>query len=419
MPAYEKSRRLVVFTTLLAALSTGCMSPPAAPPHPPVIVTTAVPSHLSPPPNTAEGYPQLGGGEPGSLIAATEFDTVDPNIRSTGATAWRVRYVSTSAIGDRPVEVTGLVVVPGGQAPDAGWQVVAFNHPNTGISPNCGPSLYEDLHGQWGPISLLLIYGFAVVMTDYEGLGGNGPPAFLNSAALGRNVIDGVRAARHLRPDIGSRWATFGDSLGGLAAWAANEQATTYGTDLDLVGAAAWAPLVNVSELPSKARDGTLTRDQLSVYFQAIMAMKATTHPEIDLQRYIHGAMYDQRDLLLICNSTDAAEAMKRADPADLVPVDDAAEQQMTQLLTDIAVPQQPTAAPMLVIYTTADPLVEQAWVETAINRACAMGDTIEWMLRPGLDDDEADALRTMPWVRDRFDNQAPSNQCPGAPVRS
>lgn len=397
------------------------MSVPQPLPHAPVVVTTALPPPPPSPPSVAEGFPELGGTDPGSLVSATPFDTIDPNITATGASAWRIRYMSTSAVGGVPAEVTGVVLVPGGPAPYDGWHVVAYNHSNTGIQQGCAPSGYDDLANQWGPVTSLLQYGVAVVMTDYEGLGGTGRFAFLDSAALGRNVIDGVRAARHLRPDIGSRWTTFGNSLGGLAAWAANEQAGTYGAGIELVGAVARFPWVNLSALPAKARTGEQTLDQLAVHFQAIMALKATTRPDLDLPRFIHGATYDRRDQLLTCKpapSPEASEVTATIDPADLAGVDDAAQTEMTDLLRGMAVPAQPMAAPMLVMYAAEDPVVEQEWVEDAIRTACGMGDTIEWNLIPGSAEQDMDATASLPWMRARFDNKAPVNLCPPIPVR-
>lgn len=407
---------LIVVTTI----ATGCLAPPPAPPYAQVTVTTTRPAHPPPIPSAAEGYPQLGGNEPGSLLSVSAFDTIDPRITVTGAKAYRLKHMSTSAVANAPVEVTALLVVPGGTAPDGGWPVIAFNHGNTGIAQDCAPSLYEDLLNQWSPAAVWLLHGYAVVMADYEGLSGIGRHAFLNAAALGRNVIDAVRAARHVRPDIGSRWGAFGGSLGGLATWAANEQASTYGTELDLVGAAAWVPVANVTELPIKARNRTLTRDQLHVYFAVVMALQATTHPEIDLTDYIHGAFYENRDLLMVCNGPrvlDAVKFLQNADPSDLVPVDDNAVARLTQWLAEIGLPQQRTAAPMLVIYGTDDTLVDQAWIETAIDKACAMGDTIEWEVRPGEGHGDIDAGRAFLWLRARFDNPLPVNKCPTGPI--
>jgi Secretory lipase len=394
----------------------GCMSPAPDPPHKPIAVTTELPTHPPPPPPKQAGYPQLGGTEPGSLVEMTPFNLIDPRVAiSSGASAWRIRYMSESAVNDEPVEVTGVVLIPGGEPPTEGWDVIAYNHGNTGVNRDCGPSLYDDMLNQWQPISVLLMHGFAVVATDYEGLGGFGSHAFLNAAALGRNVIDGVRAVQHMRPDISKRWAAFGGSLGGLATWAANEQATTYGKDLDLVGAAAWVPVADTSGLPAKAMAGTLTHDQLHLYFLAIMGLQRTTHPDMDLQRFLHGSMYENRDLLMVCTGPEvqkALEVLRAADPADVKPVDQAAADEMTAWLKDLGVPQQPTAAPMLVVYGSEDRLVDQSWIERAITRGCSMGDTIQWVLRPGEGHGDIDASMAFPWVRERFDNQRPINRC-------
>ena len=415
----KRAHWLVVKICALSAAAglvmTGCMSPPPEMQHNEVVVTTTFPDHPGPQAAPGAVYPQLGGTEPGSLLSMTPFDLIDPRITVTGATAWRIRYVSTSA-KDEPVEVTGVAFLPTGKPPEGGWQVVAFNHGNTGIDSDCGPSLYDDLLNQWIPISVLLLHGFAVVASDYEGLGGEGVHPFLNATVMGRNVIDAVRAARHLNPDVGNRWAAFGGSLGGLATWAANEEAATpYGDGLELVGAAAWVPVVNVSGLPAKAQAGTLTHDQLHMYFLAIMGLKRSTHPDIDLNLYIHGSLYENRDVLLVCNGPGvqkALEVLNSADPDDLKPSTPAAEEQMKQWLAELAVPKRKAAAPMLVIYGSDDRLVDQPWIETALQQSCAMGSTIEWILRPGEAHGDIDASMAFPWVRSRFDNQTPINKC-------
>ena len=396
------------------------MSPTPNIPHADIPVTTTFPERPAPLPNTSPGFPQLGGTTPGSLIQMKLFDLIDPRITMSGATAWRIRYMSTSAVDMAPVEVSGLVFVPAGDPPDKGWNVIAYDHGNTGIDTDCGPSLYADMLSTWPPVSVLLLNHYVVVVSDYEGLSGSGRHAFLNGPALGRNVIDAVRAATHMRPDISNRWGAFGGSLGGLATWAANEQAPTYGKGLDLVGAATWVPMVDVSELPRKAREGRLTHDQLHLYVLTIMGLKRTTQPDMDVSRFMHGSLYDNRDLLLVCNgprTRDALDVLAKADPADLIPVDAAAERDMTRWLSDMAVPKQRSAAPLLVIYGSSDQLVDQAWVERALAAGCGMGDTIEWVLRPGQGHSDIDAAMAFPWLIARFDGQKPINKCELAPV--
>ncbi len=91
----------------------------------------------------------------------------------------------------------------------------------------------------------------------------------------------------------------------------------------------------------------------------------------------------------------------------------------MAGWLKSIAVPQQPAAAPMLVVYGSEDQLVNQAWIERAIKHGCEMGDTIQWLLRVGEGHGDIDASMALPWIRERFDNQQPINRCVTDPFRS
>ena len=66
-----------------------------------------------------------------------------------------------------------------------------------------------------------------------------------------------------------------------------------------------------------------------------------------------------------------------------------------------------PAAAPMLITPGPADGLVPPEQTAAAIERACAMGDVIDYV-QP----DEADALG---WITDRFNGTPAPNNCAGA----
>ena len=57
--------------------------------------------------------------------------------------------------------------------------------------------------------------GYAVVASDYAGLGISGFHPFLQGVPTGRNALDILRAARALEPNIGTRYAAMGHSQGG------------------------------------------------------------------------------------------------------------------------------------------------------------------------------------------------------------
>jgi hypothetical protein len=57
-----------------------------------------------------------------------------------GATTYRVLYRS-SGLDDKPILVSGVVIVPQGDPPPGGRPIVAWAHPTSGIVPRCTPSL--------------------------------------------------------------------------------------------------------------------------------------------------------------------------------------------------------------------------------------------------------------------------------------
>ena len=103
------------------------------------------------------------------------------------------------------------------KAPSGGWPVIAWAHGVTGVARSCAPSLRRNLgHGPF--LSMYVNLGYAVVATDYTGLGTNFRNAFLDAPSNATDVIASIPAARQALPQIGSRWIVMGVAEGGLAA---------------------------------------------------------------------------------------------------------------------------------------------------------------------------------------------------------
>jgi alpha-beta hydrolase superfamily lysophospholipase len=159
-----------------------------------------------------------------------------------GATAYRIHYRSTDKDG-RPIVVSGAVVVPAGPAPASGRPVVVWAHGASGIAENCGLSDKPGLFGQIAGLNGLLAAGYVVAAPDYQGLGNTGPHPFLVGTASAHTVLDSVRAARALPgAKASSRYALWGESLGGFSVLWAGKLAARYAPELTLVGVAAAAP---------------------------------------------------------------------------------------------------------------------------------------------------------------------------------
>jgi hypothetical protein len=135
-----------------------------------------------------------------------------------------VKYRSVGVDG-KAINVSGVVSLPKGKPPKNGWPVITYDHGTTGIADQCAPSrdsLSNPAHVYnsyaYPLLNRWLKAGYAVVRTDYQGLGTAGAHQYLVGVAEGRSTLDIVRAARKLDKRVGNRFAIAGHSQGGHAA---------------------------------------------------------------------------------------------------------------------------------------------------------------------------------------------------------
>ncbi|WP_424464246.1 alpha/beta fold hydrolase [Pseudoclavibacter helvolus] len=189
--------------------------------------------------------------EPGTLVRSEQLLGTP-----IGSQAWRIMYSSTDLNGT-PVLVTGVVVVPDGEAPAGGRTVLAWGHPTTGTDPSCAPSrAFDPFIGIEG-LRLMLDRGYTVVATDYLGMGietADGKQAEQNSYLVGdttaRSVLDAVRAAQQLEAaQAGNNVVLWGHSQGGQAVLFAAQEAPSYAPELEIAAVAAAAPAADLTKL--------------------------------------------------------------------------------------------------------------------------------------------------------------------------
>ena len=108
--------------------------------------------------------------------------------------AVRILYTSTDGIsGKAPVAVSGAVYFPKGSSPATGWPVIAWAHGTVGIADVCAPSWTPHLQRDTDYLNAWLAQGYAIVATDYQGLGTPGPHPYHVSKAEGWSVLDSIR----------------------------------------------------------------------------------------------------------------------------------------------------------------------------------------------------------------------------------
>jgi acetyl esterase/lipase len=180
-------------------------------------------------------------GRHGSLIWARRQS--GPDALNRGA---RLLLYRSTGVDGGPNAVSASLTLPKGRPPNGGWPVISYAHGTTGSADACAPSRGYDF-GRITSYAYPLLRrwlkaGYAVVRTDYDGLGTPGVHGYLIGATEGRSVLDAVRAARTLEPRLSRRFAIAGHSQGGHAALFAASLARSRVPELRLRGTVAFAP---------------------------------------------------------------------------------------------------------------------------------------------------------------------------------
>lgn len=213
-------------------------------------------------------------GVPGTIVKA------DPLLGVPfAARGWRIMYTSTDVHGETVLS-TGVLVVPLGLPPAGGRTVVSWGHPTTGSAPDCAPSYGFDPYLPIEGMRPLLDRGYAVVATDYTGMGVDGPDSYLIGATEGNNVLDGVRAAREVLAGGASEHVIlWGHSQGGQAVLFAAQQAAEYAPELDIRAVAVAAPAADLTALMGSHLDDIQGVTIGSYAFQAFADVYGDTVP--------------------------------------------------------------------------------------------------------------------------------------------
>ena len=328
---------------------------------------------------------------------------------------------------DGPVAVTGSISLPKGKAPEGGWPVIVWTHGTTGLAAVCGPSrdtANGPEHGYVAVIAALLdqavAAGYAVVATDYQGLGMEGVHPFLQGVPNAKNALDLLRAARRIEPEIGSRFAVMGHSQGGQADLFTAALAADYLPGLTLVGNVAMAPGSQIAARVEKVRRSGKVELSLP-YVTYAMISYSGTDPAIDLSRiFMPTALAAIPELYVDCMthalttgfwSTAIASEQFRPD-ADLAPFLEAGAKNEPGRL-DIPVPT-------LIFQGTADVTVFPQATDLLARQLCERGTRLDYRTLPGADHEGSmtdGAAGALDWLADRFAGKPAASNCDRLPA--
>ncbi len=356
--------------------------------------------------------PSLAASKPGALLRQAPFGGYAV---PKGATAVRILYHSLSADG-ADVATSGVVLIPAGQPPAGGWPVIAWAHGTSGVARMCAPSLEKDLeYGEEGLMPMVRA-GFAVVATDYHGLGTEGPHEYVNKTAQARDVIYSIPAARAAVASIGHRWVVVGHSQGGLAAWSVAEmQATLHDPDylgaISVSGAADPRAILQAMGEPGDSAAFYLVYMAYAIHVRAPEFKPSDMLLGQALQRYTNvttkGCWYYAYASFLDAHGGPILKAgWDRTAGAQ-------------KFLAANELGTTAVGGPLLVLTGEADETVPLALVKATVRRACSRSIALAFHSYPGLDHDptmEKSTPDQLAWVRDRFAGKPFTSNCASLP---
>ena len=209
-------------------------------------VAASIAAHAArvPPPNPEQGDGGVSAfytwadeipGRPGQMLRS---EPLEPALGlAMAGEQRRILYTSTDGIdGKTPVVVSGAWFTPKGDAPAGGWPLVAWAHGTTGIADVCAPSWNKRSERDADYLNAWLRQGYAIVATDYQGLGTPGPHPYLAVRPEAYSVLDSVRAVLGGFPHVANKVVVIGQSQGGGAAFATMGIAPAYAPDLHIQG---------------------------------------------------------------------------------------------------------------------------------------------------------------------------------------
>ncbi len=215
-------------------------------------------------------------------------------IPGTTSRAYRLTYRTVDSWGE-PATSTGTVFIPKGSPPRGGWPVVSWAHGISGLADACAPSRVGPVlkKRDWTYLATWMKQGYAVVASDYVGLGTPGLMPYLDGKATAHSVVDMVKAGRGFtatlpaRQHLARRWVTIGQSQGGGGSVYTARYATAYGgRGLDYrgaVGTGTPAYIENYVMLLGPQTPPVQITPDLSAYLTYIVASLRYVHPELGI----------------------------------------------------------------------------------------------------------------------------------------
>lgn len=334
----------------------------------------------------------------------------------TPTKAWKITYRSTAADGQSNM-VSGTVIVPddGKTTPRP---LITYAVGTVGLGDKCAPSAgFPGGTTTEAPlVNAALVRGYAVVVTDYEGLGTPGDHTYMVAKAQASAVLDAARAAqRHpeaaqygVGPD--APVGIMGYSQGGGATAKAAEMAATYAPELKVKGTASGGVPADLAKVAESLEGG----DNAGYLLMAAVGQNAAD-PSLDLDKYLNDegrrlaevVRNECLDTVLEAGRGKTIEDVTTSDPLD--------QPDWQQAIADQLIGTRLPSAPTFVYHGDADEQIPYAVGQKLRADWCATGNAVEWTTFAG-QSHVGTAIQgngpALEWLGKRFADQPTPGNC-------
>lgn len=323
---------------------------------------------------------------PGTLITqeAVAADGLIPGAAS-GA---NFSYTSTNGIdGETPITVTGAIYLPEGEAPEGGWPLIAWSHGTVGVADSCAPSTNGRSDRDLTYLGGWLEQGYAVVASDYQGLGSEGVHPYMAARPMAYSNLDAIRAVQAGDFPVTDAVVVTGQSQGAAGAIATAGFASEYAPEIDLraisaTGVPFFPPAIQ--EMMLGIDPDTPTPQNTYSLYLGILAEELD--PTFSLEDAVDPSVwptvakaYDE--CVFELTETVMAEGLT---PADITTPEIAKRQPM--IFEALAYPTLTLGVPAFVGTGEVDTVTPLPMQEAFVGASCAAGSTIEARQYPGAD---------------------------------
>lgn len=218
----------------------------------------------------------------------------------------RLLYSSTHGLdGETPIAVSGGLFLPAGVSPEGGWPLLVWSHGTVGIADVCAPSWtgYVPFHQEH--LRRWLESGYAIVASDYQGLGTEGTHPYLATRPEAFSNLDAVRAVQSADFPLSHDVVIAGQSQGAGAALATAGYAADYAPEIRLRGVVAtgvpyFTPEALVAVQEARPRD---VIDPMLGYNFLVLSLIEQLDPTFDASDYVYEAVLPTaRAVQAVCN---------------------------------------------------------------------------------------------------------------------